>query len=102
MILLIGLVPGRPKHERQRTVSPNDIEVAHGKILFSPVTGRSDDGLVFAHHLLKILDCLKRDVILLVAKIHECTGISALLGNHYLDRFVRIDLRDNHASTAPD
>src|SRR5207248_10930028 len=56
MILLIGPVPWRPKHKRQRTVPPDDIEIVHGEILFSPVTGRRNDGLMLPDHLLELLD----------------------------------------------
>src|SRR5439155_2590138 len=37
-ILFIWLVPGRPEHQWQRAVPPNDIEIVGGKILFSPIT----------------------------------------------------------------
>src|SRR5713101_9359519 len=93
MIFFVGPVPRGPKNKRQRAVPPNYIEIVDGKILFSPVTGRSDDGLMFAHHLLKILDCLQSDVVLRVAKIHERAGVYAMSRNHQLDRAVWIDMR---------
>src|SRR4030095_10902250 len=102
VVFLIRPVPRRPKHKRQRTVPPDDIEIVRGKILFSPVTGRRDDGLMFTHHLLKILDRLESDIVLRVAKIHERPGVCAMFSNHHLDRAVRIDWRNRYASTASD
>src|SRR5438105_364057 len=67
-IFLIRLVPRRPKNKRQRPVPPDDIEIVHGKILFTPIAGRSDDGLMFAHHLLEVLDRLQRYIVLFVSK----------------------------------
>src|SRR6266446_9833758 len=102
VIFLIRLVPGRPKNKRQRAVPPDDIEIVHGKILFSPITRRSDDRLVFTHHLLKVFDHLQTYVILRVAKIHEGARISATLGNHHLDWTIWIDLRDCFVLAASD
>ena len=91
VVFLIRFVPGRPKHKRQRTVTPNDIEIVHRKILLSPIAGRRDDGLMFADHLLEIFDHLQGHVVLGVAKIHECPGVSAVLGDGYLNRTIPID-----------
>jgi hypothetical protein len=93
VILLVWLVPWRPKNEWQRAVAPNDVEIVHGKILFSPITRRSNDGLVFAHHLLEVFDCLQRDIVFCVAKIHERAGVSAVLRNNYFDWTIWIDAR---------
>ena len=49
---------------------------------------------MFAHHLLKILDCLESNVVFRVAKIHERSGVCAMFRNHHLDRAVRIDLHE--------
>src|SRR5215831_14012004 len=100
MILRIWLVPWGPKDQRQRTVPPNDVEITYWKILFSPITRRSDDSLVFAHHLLKILDCLEGHVILFVAKIHKRAGVCTSLGEHNFNRAIRINFRDSHAAMA--
>src|SRR5207247_1264569 len=37
-ILFVWPVPGRPKDKRQRTVSPDEIQIRRGKTLFAPVT----------------------------------------------------------------
>src|SRR6266568_2636361 len=100
VIFLVGFVPRRPKNKRQRPVSPDDVEIVHGKILFSPIARRSDDCLMFAHHLLEVFDFLETDVILPFAKIHECARVSSVLGNHHLDWAVWIDLRDRDVLTA--
>ena len=102
VIFLIRLVPRRPKNERQRAVPPDNVEIVHGKILFSPVARRSDDRLVLAHHLLEILDRLQRDVVLRISEIHKRTRVSAVLGNHHLDGAIRIDLRDRDVLAASD
>src|SRR5207245_5154496 len=62
-IFLVRLVPWRPKNQWQRAVSPDHIEIIHGEILFSPITRRSDDPLMFSHHLLEVLDRLQRPVV---------------------------------------
>jgi hypothetical protein len=46
---------------------------------------------MFAHHLLEVLDCLQRYIVLFVAKIHECAGVRAMLWNDYLNRAIWID-----------
>ncbi len=56
VILLVRLVPGRPKKKRQRAMPPYEIEIRGRKILLTPVTRRSDNGLMFADHLLEVLD----------------------------------------------
>jgi hypothetical protein len=94
VIFLVGLVPRRPEYQRQRAVPPNDIEIVGRKILFSPVARRNDDGLMFSHHLLEILDRFERHVVLRIAKIHERARVSAVIRNHDLDRAVRIDSRN--------
>ncbi len=100
VIFLVRLVPWRPKNQWQRTVPPNDIEIVHGKILLSPITRRSDDSLMFAHHLLEVLDCFQRYIVLFIAKVHESSGVSAMLGNHDLDRAIWIDLRNRDVFAA--
>src|SRR5215467_3601158 len=70
MIFLVGSVPWRPKNKRQRAVAPDDVEIIHGKILFSPVTRRSNDCLMFAHHLLEIFDRLQSYIVFFITKIH--------------------------------
>jgi len=57
---------------------------------------------MFANHLLEVLDFLEADVILPFAKIYERTRVSAMLGNHHLDRAIRIDLRNRGVLTASD
>src|SRR5678815_1602490 len=73
---------------------PNDIKVVCRKILFSPVARRNDDGLMFSHHLLEILDRFERHVVLRIAKIHERARVNAMIRNHDLDLAVRIDSRN--------
>src|SRR6266403_4487097 len=91
VIFLVRLVPGRPKYKRQRAVPPDDIEIVDRKILFSPITRRSDDSLMFSYHLLKVLDHLQTDVILCVAKIHKRARVQPMLGNHDLNGAIWID-----------
>src|SRR5262245_51645002 len=81
VIFFIRLVPRRPKNKRHRTVPPNDVKIVHGKILFSPVTGRRDEGLMFANHLLEIIDCLESNVVFRVAKIHKRPRVRPMLRN---------------------
>src|ERR1043165_2881772 len=46
---------------------------------------------MFAHHLLEILDCLQRYIVLFVAKVHECAGVRAMLWDDDLNRAISID-----------
>src|SRR4030095_4882931 len=93
-IFLVRLVPRRPENQRQRAVSPNDVEIVCRKILFSPVARRNDDSLMLADHLLEVFDCFERHVVLRIAKIHERARVNAVIRNHDLDRAVRIDSRN--------
>ena len=102
VIFLVRLVPWRPKNKWQRTVPPNDIEIVHRKILFSPIARRRDDRLVFTHHLFKVLDHLETDVILFVTKIHERTRVSTALGNDRLHGAIWIDVRNRDVLSASD
>jgi len=61
--------------------------------LLTPIARRRDDRLMFADHLLEILDHLQRDVVFFVPKIHERAGVSAMFRNNDLDRAVWINLR---------
>src|SRR6266849_935014 len=70
---------------------PDDVQVCSRKTLFTPVARRSDDRLMFADHRLEIFDRLDRDSVLRVAKIHERTGVSAMLGDHYFHRCIGIN-----------
>ena len=48
---------------------------------------------MFANHRFEIFDHLQRDVIFLVAEIHERARVSAMFGNYDFDRTVWIDMR---------
>src|SRR5215467_2619984 len=84
MIFLVRFVPWRPENKRQRAMPPDHVEIIHGEILLSPIARRSDDGLMFSHHVLKILDRLQGDIILSISEIHEGTGVTAVLRNSHL------------------
>src|SRR5260370_11361156 len=90
-IFFIGFVPRRPENERQRTVSPNDIQIVRRETLLAPIARGSNDGLMFADHCLEILDHFQRHVIFLVTEIHERAGVSAMFGNHNLNGTIGID-----------
>ncbi len=95
VIFFIRFVPGGPKNKRQRAVPPDDVEIVHREILFSPVARGSDNRLVFADHLLEIFYCFQTDVILRIPEIHKRAGISAVLRNDYFDGAIWIDVRSN-------
>ena len=46
---------------------------------------------MFAHHRLEILNHFQRDIVFLVAEIHERAGVSAMPGDHNLNRTIWID-----------
>src|SRR6476469_6026626 len=73
---------------------PDDVQVARRKTLFAPVTGRRDDGLVFADHVFEFLDRIERYFVFRVAEIHESAGVSAMLGKEDFDRSVGINRND--------
>ena len=56
---------------------------------------------MFADHRLEILDHFQRDVIFLVAEIHERAGVTSMLGNHNLNRSIGVDLQHCSALAAP-
>ena len=90
-VLRVGTIPRRPKNERQRAVPPDDIEIPRRETLFAPVTRRSNNRLVFAHHVLEFLDRLERHFIFRVAEIHERAGVGALGRQQDFYRRVGID-----------
>ena len=93
VIFFIRFVPGRPKNKRQRAVPPDDVEIVHREILFTPVARRNNDRLVFADHLFEIFDRLQGHIVLLIAKIHKSARVNSVVGNNHLHRAVRIDAR---------
>ena len=61
--------------------------------MLPPVTRRRNDRLMFADHLLEILDHLQRDVVFFLAEIDKRARVRAAFGNDNFDRTVRINPR---------
>ena len=68
----------------------DDLEIARWETLLTPVAGGSDNGLMFPHHRLEILDRLEGDVVLGVAEIDEGASVFSIHWNCEHERWLRL------------